>query len=119
MEGQIPARARPRSAPHAPPTLPPVATFDSLADLPLEIEGYELEGLELQIPGFERLSTVTHIRGGGEEGLGRAVPYHPVPSTPRQAAGAWLDLPGPGPWGEFCDFRGGVHPFPAEPQRDV
>ena len=26
-----------------------MATFDRLADLPLTIEGYELEGLELQI----------------------------------------------------------------------
>ena len=28
-----------------------MSTFDPLADLPLEIEGYELEGHELQPPG--------------------------------------------------------------------
>ena len=27
-----------------------MATFDALADLPLEIDGYELEGLEFAIP---------------------------------------------------------------------
>ena len=27
-----------------------MATFDALADLPLEVDGYELEGLELQRP---------------------------------------------------------------------
>ena len=38
-----------------------MATFDRLADLPLEIEGYELQGHELQTPGFERLTTVIRI----------------------------------------------------------
>ena len=53
-----------------------MATFDALADLPLEIEGYELQGLELQLPSFERLSTtVIHLWGGGEDGLGEDVTY--------------------------------------------
>ena len=50
-----------------------MATFDALSDLPLEIEGYELQPLELQLPSFERLSTVIHIWGGGEDGLGEDV----------------------------------------------
>src|SRR4051812_5146954 len=40
------------------PYTPPVPTFDALANLPLEIEHYELQPLEFQTPGFERLSTV-------------------------------------------------------------
>ena len=48
-----------------------VATFDLLANLPLEIEGYELQGLEYQTPGFERLSTVIHLWGGGKDGSGK------------------------------------------------
>ncbi len=67
-----------------------MATFDALADLPLEIEGYELEGLELQIPGFERLSTVIHLRGGGEDGLGEDVTYDASTTSPcRTPARAW------------------------------
>ena len=96
-----------------------MATFDALADLPLEIEGYELEGLELQIPGFERLSTVIHIRGGSEEGLGEDVTYDAVDHIALQDAGASLDLTGHATLGEFCDFMEGVDTFPAEPQRDV
>jgi hypothetical protein len=42
-----------------------MATFDRLADLALEIEDYELQGHEHVIPGFERLSTVIRLRGGG------------------------------------------------------
>jgi len=94
-------------------------TFDRLADLPLEIEGYELEGLQLQIPGFERLSTVIRIRGGDEEGLGEDVTYDAVDHIALQDAGAELDLSGHATVGEFCEFMGGVDTFPSEPQRDV
>jgi len=96
-----------------------VATFDALAALPLEVEGYELEGLELQTPGFERLSTVIHLRGGGEEGLGEDVTYDALDHVALQDAGAALDLTGHATLGEFCEFMGAVDTFPAEPQRDV
>ena len=96
-----------------------MATFDRLADLPLEIEGYELQGLELVIPGFERLSTVIHAWGGGEDGLGEDVTYDAVDHIALQDAGPGLDLTGYATLGEFCDFIGGVDTFPAEPQRDV
>jgi hypothetical protein len=96
-----------------------VATFDALADLPLEIEGYELQPLEHVIPGFERLSTVIHMWGGGEEGLGEDVTYDAVDQIALQDAGASLDLTGYATLGEFCEFVGGVDTFPAEPQREV
>jgi hypothetical protein len=96
-----------------------MTTFDRLAELPLEIEGYELEGLELLTPGFDRLSTVIHIQGGGEEGLGEDVTYDAVDHVALQGAGPTLDLTGHATLGEFCDFMGGVDTFPAEPQRDV
>src|ERR671919_471741 len=94
-------------------------TFDLLADLPLEIEGYELEGLELQLPGFERLSTVIHLKGSGEEGLGEDVTYDAVDHIALQVAGPSLDLTGPATLGELCDVLGELDTFPAEPQRDV
>jgi len=96
-----------------------MATFDALADLPLEIESYELEGLELSLPGFERLSTVIHIRGGDEEGLGEDVTYDALDHVALQDAGPVLDLTGHATLGELCEFLGGVDTFPAEPQRDV
>jgi L-alanine-DL-glutamate epimerase-like enolase superfamily enzyme len=94
-------------------------TFDALADLPLQIEGYELEGLELQTPGFDRLSTVIHLHGAGEEGLGEDVTYDAVDHIALQDAGPVLDLTGHATLGELCDFMGGVDTFPAEPQREV
>ena len=97
-----------------------MATFDRLADLPLEIEGYELEGQELHAGSFERL---THRdpppgrrRGGARRGrhLRRRRPRSPCRTPARR-----LDLTGHATLGEFCDFIGGVDTFPAEPQRDV
>jgi hypothetical protein len=96
-----------------------VPTFDALASLRLEIEGYELEGLELQTPEFERLSTVIHLRGGGEEGLGEDVTYDAVDHIALQGAGPSLDLTGPSTLGEFCELIGDLDTFPAEPQREV
>ncbi len=96
-----------------------MATFDRLADLPLEIEGYELQGHEHVIPGFERLSTVIHVWGGGEDGLGEDVTYDPVDHIALQDAGPSLDLTGYATLGEFCEMIGGLDTFPAEPQRDV
>ncbi len=96
-----------------------VATFDLLAELPIQIEGYELEGLEFQTPGFERLTTVFHLQGGGEEGLGEDVTYDALDHVALQDAGATLELTGPTTLGEFCELVGGLDTFPAEPQRDV
>jgi hypothetical protein len=96
-----------------------VPTFDAFANLPLEVEAYELEPLELQIPGFERLSTVIHLRGGGEVGLGEDVTYDAVDHIALQDAGPNIDLTGCATVGEFCQMMAGLDTFPAEPQRDV
>ena len=49
-----------------------MSTFDLLADLPLDVDGYALEGLSANVSsGFERLSTVVHLHGGGRRGRGR------------------------------------------------
>jgi L-alanine-DL-glutamate epimerase-like enolase superfamily enzyme len=96
-----------------------MATFDRLAELPLEVEGYELEGHEYLTPDFERLSTVIHLWGGGEDGLGEDVTYDAVDHVALQDAGPSLDLTGYATVGEFCQMMGGVDTFPADPQRDV
>ena len=45
-----------------------MSTFDLLTDLPLEVDGYTLEGLRAEVSsGFERLSTIVHLRGAGLE----------------------------------------------------
>ena len=55
-----------------------VSTYDAVKDLPLEVDGYELEPLEQQVAaGFTLRRTVVVLRGGGEEGRGEEVDYDP------------------------------------------
>jgi L-alanine-DL-glutamate epimerase-like enolase superfamily enzyme len=52
-----------------------MSTYAALADLPLRIEGYSLDGLALELPAFTRRTTVVRLQGGGEEGIGEDVTY--------------------------------------------
>jgi L-alanine-DL-glutamate epimerase-like enolase superfamily enzyme len=96
-----------------------VATYDRLRELPIEVTGYELEGLSHQAPGFERLTTVIGMQGAGEEGLGEDVTYDALDHVALQDAGATHDLTGHGTLGELCDHIAGLDLFPSEPVRDV
>jgi L-alanine-DL-glutamate epimerase-like enolase superfamily enzyme len=97
-----------------------MATFDKLADLQLEVEGYELDGLRAQVSsGFERLTTVVRLRGGGFEGVGEDVVYDGVDQQALQDAGPVHDLKGRYALGDFCALIDSLDLFPAEPQRDV
>jgi hypothetical protein len=93
-------------------------TFDLLADLPLEVDGYTLEGLQQHVSsGFERLTTIVHLRGGGEEGVGEDVVYDAVDHTALQEAGPVQKLAGRYALGEFCDLIDSLDLFPVAPAR--
>jgi L-alanine-DL-glutamate epimerase-like enolase superfamily enzyme len=95
-----------------------MSTFDLLADLPLEVESYTLEALSAQVSsGFERLSTVVHLRGGGLEGVGEDVVYDAEDQVAMQAAGPVQELGGSFALGEFCELIDRLDLFPVEPQR--
>jgi hypothetical protein len=97
-----------------------VATFDLLADLPLEVDGYSFEGLKAEVSsGFERLSTVVHLHGGGLEGVGEDVVYDAVDQTALQEGGAVHALWGRYALGEFCELIDSLDLFPVAPQREV
>jgi hypothetical protein len=60
-----------------------MALYDAVADLPVELEDYDLERLQLVVsPEFTRVTTVVHLRGGGEEGIGEDVTYTPTDHPP-------------------------------------
>jgi L-alanine-DL-glutamate epimerase-like enolase superfamily enzyme len=97
-----------------------VSTFDLLADLPLTVERYELEGLEMDVSSdFTRVSTVIHMHGAGHEGLGEDVTYDALDHVALQDEGPVLDLGHSGTLGEFCARVGELDLFPAPPVRDV
>ena len=76
-------------------TLAAVSTYSRLADLPVAVDGYELEGLEQAVSSdFVRHTTVIRLCGGGEEGVGEDVTYEAEEQERFQAAGPVLDLTG-------------------------
>ena len=95
-----------------------MSTYAKVADLSLAVEEYSLEGLEREVSsGFERLSTVIHLRGGGEEGVGEDVVYDALDHIALQDAGATQPLSGSWSLGDFCDHVDRLDLFPAEPVR--
>jgi hypothetical protein len=84
-----------------------VTTYDALAGLELTVDGWRLEGLRADVTsGFERLSTVVHLRGDGIEGVGEDVVYSADDQRAFQAAGDAGHLPDlSGRWSlaDFCD----------------
>jgi L-alanine-DL-glutamate epimerase-like enolase superfamily enzyme len=97
-----------------------MTTYELLADLPVEVEAYELEALELQISEeFTRLSTVVRLRGGGHDGVGEDVTYEGLDQLALQEAGPTQDLAGRRTLGELCELIGSLDLFPAEPVREV
>src|SRR5919206_4343412 len=97
-----------------------MALFDQLADLPLTIERYELEGLERDVSSdFTRLTTVIHLHGGGDEGVGEDVVYDALDHIAFQDAGPVHDFTGVSTLGEFCTLTHELDLFPSEPVRPV
>jgi hypothetical protein len=65
------------------------------AQLPVEVESYALERLEQPVTrGFTRVTTVVHLHGGGEEGLGEDVTWYTEAHDREQAAGPVRPLAG-------------------------
>jgi hypothetical protein len=72
-----------------------VSTYARLAELQLEIESYELEGLEREVSSdFVRLTTLVRLRGGGHEGVGEDVTYTALDQIGFQDAGREVPLAG-------------------------
>jgi len=94
---------------------PVVTTFERIADLPVRIDGYALEGRERRISAeFERLTTTYHLQGAGEEGLGEDVTYSADDQRAQQARGPALPLAGEWTFAAFCDHVGELDLFPGD-----
>src|SRR4051795_1565322 len=82
----------------------PESLWKRLAATPLEVERYELERLEQPVTrGFTRVSTVIHLHGGGEEGLGEDITWYTEHHDLEQAAGPVLPLAGSWTLESFSD----------------
>ncbi len=97
-----------------------MSTWDTLAELAVEIDDYALEPLQASVSsGFERKSTVIRLRGAGEDGLGEDVTYDAVDQDILQQAGPTLPLAGRYTLASFSAHLAGQQLFPQPPQREV
>jgi hypothetical protein len=95
-----------------------MATWDLLAELPVEIDGYELAPLGTRFsPEFERLTTEIVLRGGGVEGRGEDVVYDADDHRALQAAGPVHDLSGSRTLGSLAELLDGLDLFGYDPSR--
>ena len=70
------------------PSSSPMSLYDAVRDLPLEVDGYELEGLAQDVSsGFLRQTTIIQLHGGGETGVGEDVTYDGAEHDLLQAQG--------------------------------
>jgi L-alanine-DL-glutamate epimerase-like enolase superfamily enzyme len=91
-----------------------------LADLPLRIDGYELEPRVAQVSSeFERKTTVIRLRGGGQAGHGEDVTYDGADHEILQQAGPTLPLAGRFTLASFAERLAELTLFPEPPQREV
>jgi hypothetical protein len=97
-----------------------VSTYELLAGLALEVDGYDLEPLEQRLSAeFTRYTTVIHLRGGGEEGLGEDVTYDGLDHVAIRDAGPVLPLAGSYTLDSFSRKLDSLDLFPAPPVREV
>ena len=97
-----------------------MSLYDAVRDLPLRIDGYSLEGLELQARAeFLRKTTVIHLQGSGEEGIGEDVTYEAAEHDRLQERGPALPLAGDWTLHTFSQHLATVSLFDPLPERLV
>jgi hypothetical protein len=90
-----------------------MSTYERIADLPLRIDDYVLEGLARTVSsGFHRQTTVIHLRGAGEEGLGEDVTYDEAEHVRAQERGPEHPLAGEWTFDSFSAHLGSLDLFP-------
>src|SRR4051794_31229566 len=93
-----------------------MSTYERVAELPLTVESYALEGIARQVSsGFERLPTVIRLRGAGEDGVGEDVTYDADEHRRQQELGPRLELAGEWTLDSFSAHLGELDLFPSGP----
>jgi hypothetical protein len=93
-------------------------TYDLLADTPVEVDAYGLEGLAKQVSsGFTRRTTVVRLSGAGHDGVGEDVTYAEGDHAVLQDAGATLALAGSYTLASFSARLDELDLFPQPPSR--
>ena len=91
-------------------------TYERLAELPVLIEEYALDGLSRRVSsGFRRFTTVFGLAGAGHRGVGEDVTYEAAEHRLLQRAGAVLPLAGTWTLDAFSRHLDQLDTFPDRP----
>jgi hypothetical protein len=94
--------------------------YELVAELPLEVESYELERLEQTVSsGFTRVTTVIRLRGGGHDGVGEDIVYDGDAQREHQEAGPVLPLTAARTFDEFSRLLDRVELFAGAAPNDL
>ena len=93
--------------------------YDTVRDLPISIERYELEAHEYATPAFTRKTTVIGLIGAGEEGLVEDVTCDTGEQEAQQARGPVLPLAGDWTIDSFSRHLESLPLFAEPPEREV
>ena len=97
-----------------------MSLWPRLAELPLVVEGYELETLSAELAGgMVRTTIQVRILGAGHDGLGEDVGVMPDDPDPLANAPASLSLAGEWTLASFSDHLATVNQWPEPPQWDL
>ena len=94
-------------------TLAQVGTWDRLADLEVQIDGYAVEHHSREVkPGWERITTTYVLHGGGAEGRGEDITKWPPVAQAVIDRGPHHPLAGTFTLGEFSEHLSTLDMFP-------
>jgi hypothetical protein len=95
-----------------------MSLYDHVRDLPLVVEGYELDAREQVVRAdFTRKTTVVRLGGAGHEGIGEDVTYDTALQEAQQARGPALQLAGEWTLHSFSGHLATLPLFDDEPER--
>ena len=95
-----------------------MSLYDRVRHLPLLVDGYELDPLELAVrPDFTRRTTVVRLQGAGEAGVGEDVTYDGDEHERQQARGPVLPLAGGWTLDSFSQHLAALPLFDHEPDQ--
>jgi L-alanine-DL-glutamate epimerase-like enolase superfamily enzyme len=95
-----------------------MSTWELLADLPVTIDGYRLEPLQASFGAeFVRKTTVIHLHGSGQEGVGEDVTYAQSDQEEFQRGGRELPLQGGFTLATFAERVRSLELFPTPTER--
>jgi L-alanine-DL-glutamate epimerase-like enolase superfamily enzyme len=97
-----------------------LSLYDSIRELPLTVEGYELDGRSMAISSeFTRKTTVIRLLGEGEEGVGEDVTYDAAEHDAQLHRGPVLPLTGAWTIDSFSQLLETQPLFEQTPEREV